>query len=474
MSTDKLIMPKKSATASSSTTPYVRKRPSTATAVKRSYVTGRGAYTKKTVSKSGLRYPGVGAGLGTALGGVLGGPAGAALGGALGGLAHKALYALTGFGDYTVQKNVLLETNGPPEVLNPGGKSFIFRHREYITDIYSAGGAANTPSPFFVQSFPLNPGQVGTFPWLASLAGKWEQYVVEGIVVEYKPMYSDAVVTQNGSIGTVVLATEYNAGAPAFTSKQQMENYQFAQSCKPSCAVIHPVECARSQTVLSELYVRPSAVPVGEDIKTYDFGTFQFASAGIPLGSAGAPVLLGELWISYQIRMLKPKIPTLGPASYTDSGYAHYSTNLLSAGSVTASAPFGPLGSFFGSPANNIVGVSFTTNSIIVPLQSIPMRYKIDVMWNGTTAANWNAPATGTLTNGQLISPTVFTGLYIIPNVGAPVASSGCWGCFFVELPAIQGNQTQCVIPFQTNGTFPATGTININVFVNAVPFGTI
>lgn len=98
------------------------------------------------------------------------------------------------------------------------------------------------------------------------------------------------------------------------------------------------------------------------------------------------------------------------------------------------------------------------------------MNYKLDIMWNGATATNWNAPATGTIVNGTLISPTVFTGLYIIPNVGAAVASAGCWACLFISCPAQQGNNTTCTIPFQTNGTFPATGNQNVNVFLNAVP----
>ena len=95
-------------------------------------------------------------------------------------------------------------------------------------------------------------------------------------------MYSDAVVTANGSLGSIILATEYNAGAPPFANKQAMENYEFAQSCKPSCSVLHPIECARSQSVLSELYVRTGIVPPNEDVKTYDFANFYFASQGIP------------------------------------------------------------------------------------------------------------------------------------------------------------------------------------------------
>lgn len=253
------------------------------------------------------------------IGGTIAGPAGRSMGSAL----NRALYALTGFGDYQVQSNALLETNGPPAVINRGNKEFVVRHREFITDISSLAGAANTPSGFGIQSFPINPGDAVTFPWLSTIADKFEQYRIEGMVFEYKSMYSDSVVTNQGALGSIILATEYNAGAPAFSSKQAMENYQFAQSAKPSCSILHPIECARSQNVLSELYTRPGTVPAGEDVKTYDFGDFQIASVGVPLGAAGAAVNMGELWVSYQIALIKPRIPTAS-STYKDSGFAYF------------------------------------------------------------------------------------------------------------------------------------------------------
>ncbi|AXL65908.1 putative capsid protein [Fire ant associated circular virus 1] len=419
-------------------------------------VTGSGDYkVARRKQKSSMRYPGAGKTIGSAIGSVFG-PAGSLVGGALGNLAHSALHAITGFGDYHVKHNVLTETNGPPQVINQG-KEFIIRHREYITDIYSSAGTASTPSPFLNQIFPINPGQATTFPWLASLAGKFEQYRVDGMVFEFKSLYSDAVVTQNGSIGSIILATEYNAGSAPFNSKQQMENYQFAQSCKPSLSVLHPIECARNQTVLSELYVRPSAVPTGEDIKTYDMGDFQIASQGIPLGSAGAPVNLGELWVTYQISLLKPKIPSVGPASYVDSGWSHFNTNNLVSGSFTAATPFGPLGSLFPLPQNNILGITFTTNSMSIPLTSTPMRYMIDLWWTGdTNVAGWNAPATGTITNGLLINAQIMTGSYLIPNVGGSATTIGASAKYFIECPAATGSLNTCLIPIQNNGGFPS------------------
>lgn len=445
-------------------------------------VRGRGDYwtdVKKRWGAGGGKYKKGFSAAGSALGSAIGGGPGAAVGGVLGGLLNRAMYALTGFGDYSVRSNVLLESNDPPTVINRSNKEFVMRHREYITDIYSAGGSANTPSVFNNQTFPINPGQSTTFPWLSSIAGKFEQYRLEGMLFEYKSLYSDAVVTQNGSIGSIILATEYNAGAPAFVSKQQMENYQFAQSCKPSHNVLHPIECARSQTVLPELYVRPSALPSGEDVKTYDFGDFQIASVGIPLGAAGSPVALGELWVTYQIAMLKPKIPSVGPASYTDSGWSHFNTNNL-VGQFTPSAPLAggsgnAANSLYPLPQNNIAGVGFTSNSITIPLTTSPMRYMIDLWWTAdVSTGSFNAPATGPITNGLLINASIMTGSYVIPNVGAAAACIGAAAKYFVEVPAIQGTNVLCTIPLQSNGTFPATGNIRLNVFINAVPFGTI
>ena len=118
----------------------------------------------------------------------------------------------------TIKLSVMLfdESNDPPRVVNRG-KEFVVRHREYIQDMYSASGTANSVSAFAIQGYPIQPGSFVTFPWLSSIADKFEQYRVEGMLFEYKSMYSDAVVTQNGSLGSIILATEYNSGAPAFS-----------------------------------------------------------------------------------------------------------------------------------------------------------------------------------------------------------------------------------------------------------------
>lgn len=432
---------------------------------------GYGAYKKsapvhRKPKRSGMRYPGAGAAVGSAIGGVLGGPAGAALGGALGGAGHKLLHALTGFGDYSVMQNSLMETNDPPKIINHG-KEFTIRHREFIQDIYTASGSANSISAFNNQVYNINPGFFNTFPWLSQIANKFEQYRVEGMVFEYKSMFSDAVVTQNGALGNVILATEYNAGQPAFQTKQQMENYEFAQSVKPSCSVLHPIECARKQSVLSELYIRGGAVPAGEDIKTYDFGTFQIATVGVPLGASGAAVNLGELWISYQITFLKPKIQTSGSV-YIDSGYYHFSGT--STATTQAGAPISPSGS--ASSSSNLA-VVVTPTSIQIPCLSYPMNYLITIDLQDTTAATgwfWNGTPVLSVTNGSLLTILKAQSANAFWSQGVAGSAQGLSTTFAVNVAAATSVNQTCVISLRTySGTVTGTDNINSDLFINAI-----
>ena len=75
-------------------------------------------------------------------------------------------------------------------------------------------------------------------------------------------MSADALNSVNTALGQVIMATDYNAANPPFAQKSEMENYEYGQSAKPSESAIHPIECARLQTTISELYTRAGAVPL--------------------------------------------------------------------------------------------------------------------------------------------------------------------------------------------------------------------
>lgn len=249
----------------------------------------RSKYAKKAGKYGGM----IGAHFGGSLGQEIGNLAGQ-------GLAHGIKY-LTGFGDYSVKSNTLVYGQ-PPSVVNgakPGG-SIVISHKEYIGDVTSS----EVERAFKVQKFPINPGDETTFPWLSQLAPNFQEYEFRGLLFHFRSMSSDVTISNNTAIGSVIMATQYDATQPDFISKAEMENYQFTNSVKPSDSCLHMVECARASNVLTNLYTRGDAVPPGKDPRFYDLGNFYVASQGCPGGNTN----LGELWVTYEIELMKPKI----------------------------------------------------------------------------------------------------------------------------------------------------------------------
>lgn len=208
------------------------------------------------------------------------------------------LNLITGSGDYKVSSNTLMRDSVPQ--FGKGKRSTRIRHREYITDVVSGDAGS-----FNIQVFTINPGLSGTFPWLASVGNQYEEYKIRGMIFEFKTMSADALNSTNTALGQVIMATQYNVLSQPFINKQQMENYEFAGSTKPSMSLIHPVECEPHETPLTELFIRANnQSTTGSDARIYDFGKFYIATNGLQ----AANVNLGELWVSYDIEFFKPKL----------------------------------------------------------------------------------------------------------------------------------------------------------------------
>jgi len=226
---------------------------------------------------------------------------------------HLGRY-IKGFGAYKVGGNSLMSGGlSPPAVINSmNNGNVIIRHREYIGDVIASAPFANT-------AFPLNPGMGETFPWLSQIATSFEKYRWRGMIFEFKSMSSDAVLSTSTSsaLGTVIMSTLYNPYDDPFTSKIQMENYEFANSCKPSCSMIHPIECARRTNASNIMYIRTSNVIEG-DLRLYDPGTFNIAVQGMQASTG----VIGELWVSFEVEFISPKF---SPSS--DIPFAHFGTS---------------------------------------------------------------------------------------------------------------------------------------------------
>lgn len=223
--------------------------------------------------------------------------AGSSVGSFIGKKAGGLLSSIFGMGDYTVNNNSLLNANNPPVLMNSTSGTII-RHREYVSDVLSSTG-------FALTSFPINVGISTTFPWLAAVAQSFEQYKMRGMIFEYKTLSGRALNSTNSALGTVIMATEYDATKPVFTDKRSMENYTYSTSCDPGTDAMHPVECATDVTPLGMMYVRSSGVTSATDLRFSDLGTFQLATVGMQLSG----FIAGELWVTYEVELLKPRLP---------------------------------------------------------------------------------------------------------------------------------------------------------------------
>lgn len=279
-------------------------------------------------------------------------------------------------------------------------------HKEYLMDIKPS-------DQFFVRSLQLNPGLSTTFPWLSQITDAYEQYRFKGLVFEYKATSSLFTPgAQTSALGSVIMACNYNANSPPFQSKREMENYVGANSSTPTSNMAMAVNVANPITDLA--YIRLGQ-PTEEnyDLRLYDIGTFQLATQGNQISTTPGvqPGSIGELWVTYELELFKPKYRTSG--TKMDRYQISKLQTLCNYGDevVTASRPFTTLpevsaftpgvpgGNGYFSVGTKIISVGVASNAntvpdqeanynaLVFPTSSLGKTYRIDIVsktFNGT------------------------------------------------------------------------------------------
>lgn len=219
-------------------------------------------------------------------------------------ISKGVMNSIKGSGDYIVNANSILRSStvstGRDSVptFHNVERGVRVTHREYLGDVVSS----STASAFQNTVYNVNPGIAETFPWLSVIAQNFDQWQPNGIVVSFKSTSSEF----NGAsqaLGTVIIASDYDLLDSAYTSKVEMENSQFAVSCKSSENIMHPIECAPGERPIKTLKCRSATTP-SDNLQWYDLCTVQVATQGI----AGTSVTLGELWITYDITFYKEQL----------------------------------------------------------------------------------------------------------------------------------------------------------------------
>lgn len=173
--------------------------------------------------------------------------------------------------------------------------------------------------------YPLNPVDPLTFPWLSGVASKFEQFKFLGLAFGFRSLTANALgAVGNPAMGSITFATSYDVLDTIMTTKTEANNALYATSCKPSESMLHPVECDPEMTPSQPLYTGinektgPYVVNNARDLRLNYLGFLQIMTQGGPLGLVYTP---GELWVTYDIILMKPVIqkgigpPTEAPLS---------------------------------------------------------------------------------------------------------------------------------------------------------------
>jgi len=374
-------------------------------------------------------YPSAGTNMYGKMGGYLGALAGETIG-------HYGSRIL-GVGDYEVRKNVL--SGRLPEVTNIAGNGgTVIRFQEYICDIIT--GDANT---FSNQSFLLNAANQNTFPWLSQVAANYDQYELQGILFEYRSTSSNALNSTNTALGTVMMATQYDVVDLPFSSKVQMLNYEFSTSCVPSSNQIHMIECDPHQTTLPLLYTDAGETnPPNTDPRLYFLGRFQIATTGFQ----AANINIGELHVTYQVKLLKPK---LSNALGGDVGalFAHIA-------SVSNANVFGS--GTDGNTGFNNTGISATGGTITFPPSAIPKVWRISIQWDGIAHTVVLPGIVGS--SGLTWLPNPYYGVQHVED------NTTCDTYMYEGCLSVPPNQLSSTLVFDGTGTLPTGASCTLRI----------
>lgn len=351
--------------------------------------------------------------------------------GQVGRFAGNGISKIFGLGAYKMSRNSLYDSTTGAQVpfMHSTSESIVFRHREYIGDISSSTAFTN-------QTFPVNPGLQGTFPYLSTLAAAFQEYKFRGLIFEFKSTGATALVSgTNTAMGTISMVAQYRADAPPPTNKQEVLNQMWSADGKTSESFILPIECAPKENPMSVQYIRGGEGFAG-DVKMYDLCTLQVSA----VGSQGSNIV-GELWASYEVEFFKPRMSETGGVINS----AHYIRSTPGAGLVG-------LGQNIVSTKCDNIGLTITSSTIAFPANTVG-KYLIVVAHVGTAAVlTMTAPTT---TNCALQNTWFNSASSYLAAPGNGVTAAVCEYSFVVDIPQ------------QTSGLI-ASATIGVGVFPSA------
>lgn len=192
-------------------------------------------------------------------------------------------------------------TGSKPKMTTKKDGSITVSHRSFLTPI-------TNNVAFTTVQIGCNPGLVGSFPWLAALAARYEMYKFTKLRYEFRS------VVASSTSGVIMMSFDYDASdeAPASKAIQAQTIPNSETNVWMNNDLVVPLDGTWR-------YVRQSQLATNLDIKTYDLGNMWLSSA------YGDNAIGGELYVEYTVELKKPT------AGFTPAGFFSCITTAFSA-----------------------------------------------------------------------------------------------------------------------------------------------
>jgi hypothetical protein len=266
-----------------------------------------------------------------------------------------AISQLSGRGDYTIQRNSIMQgvdaENGAGNIsFAPSGAARIrVQKREFIMNIVSP----ENPVEFNQTQLRLQATDKVTFPWLAGIAEHFTEWELHGCVFTYESTSSN--YAQNMALGTIAMATQYNANELPYSNMEQILSAAYNSRSNPAESMMHGIECDPTLQASEHLFTRRFGASGPPNL--YDHGVLSVATEGLP---ADAGTVLGRIFVNYDIEL---NIPVL-PNGHVFDGDAMVVEQYIGAGwlSSTTEPPMGKVLDLM--EVTNKTGLTFSTSAI--------------------------------------------------------------------------------------------------------------
>ena len=221
--------------------------------------------------------------------------------------AKFAMKNIFGSGDYRTNNLIKGGVRSTPSF---GTSQSTFRRREPLGQVVSSA----TAGAYSLQKFRINPGLGSSFPWLSGFANNYESWRPTSVILEYVPTSGMSVASGDTALGSVTMAAQYNPFAVDPQNLIQIQGYPNSVTAAPWEHSLCGLECVASKRQSDTLLIRNANISAngGLTVDTgydtlFDLCEFFIATEGCQVAS----VKLGQLWITYEIQLSNPIIPTV-------------------------------------------------------------------------------------------------------------------------------------------------------------------